>query len=117
MTVVTRRDAAMDASVLENYLCNLVNLFFKILPIRENGEQTLGIYMESLQAELLGCAGLVISLQGDPLFVTLVSILQYLIDHPESSPSVFKREVFKAISVCKKLNKRYAAAPKEEGCG
>ena len=44
----------MDEMVLSNYLRNLVNLFFKILPIRESEEPSLTSYMVSLQTELIG---------------------------------------------------------------
>jgi hypothetical protein len=72
--------------------------------------------MESLQAEVLGCEALVETIKADSMFLSLVSILQYLIDHTESEVIVFRREVFKAISICNKLKARYAvAASNEEG--
>lgn len=114
--IQTIRGIPMPDQLLDNYLRNLVNLFFKILPIRENEEQTLLPYMESLQAELLGAKELVALLNHDPLFVSLVSILQYLIDNPESSVRVYKREVFKGISICNKLTKKYAVYQSKEGC-
>ena len=114
--IETRIGVPMDNEALSKYLRNLVNLFFKILPIRENGDKTLVTYMQSLQAELLGCSKLVVSLDSDPAFVTLLSILQFLIDNPESEQHVFKREVFKAISICNKLKARYVeSALRKEG--
>lgn len=98
----------MDAVLLKNYISSLVNHFFKILPIRENGESSLDTYMRSLQAELLGCAELIQAIHDDALFVTLISILQYLIDTPDCPVPVVKREVFRAISICNKLKERYA---------
>lgn len=98
----------MDNFVLRNYLRTLVDLFFKILPMRESEEPTLGIYMESLLVELLGCQKLVVAINKDALFMSLVSILQYLIDHQDSDALIFKREVFKAISICNRLKARYA---------
>lgn len=106
--IQTMRGIPMDDMVLSNYLRNLVNLFFKILPIRENEEPTLPFYMESLQAELLGCSELITVLHEDSMFLSLISILQYLIDRPDSPVYVYKREVFKAISICNKLKARYA---------
>lgn len=111
MTLQTVRDIPMDAAMLSNYLQTLVNLFFKILPIREGEDRSLGTYMESLQLELLGCGALISALHEDALFLTLVSILQYLIDRPDASVRVYKREVFKAISICNKLKTRYAPQP------
>lgn len=99
----------MDNAVLTNYLCNLVNLFFKILPLRESGQSTLGTYMASLQAELSGCKSLVVALHEDSMYLSLLSILQHLIDNQDDDVSVFKREVFKAISICNKLRDRYTA--------
>lgn len=98
----------MDATVLSNYLRTLVNLFFKILPIKEKGESSLDTYMRSLQAELLGCKELIEAIHDDPSFLSLIAILQYLIDNPSCSVAVVKREVFRAISICNKLKARYA---------
>ena len=98
----------MDAMVLNNYFRTLINLFFKILPIKESGESSLDTYMRSLQAELLGCKELIEAIHEDPLFLSLIAILQYLIDNPSCEVSVVKREVFRAISICNKLKSRYA---------
>ena len=103
----------MNSSILNNYLRNLVNLFFKILPIRESEEPSLVAYMTSLQAELLGCSELILAIHKDPMFMSLISILQYLIDYSDSPVPVYRREVFKAISICNKLKARYAI----EKCG
>lgn len=109
MMIHTTAGAPMDHAMLSGYLRSLVNRFFKILPIREDGESSLETYMRSLQAELLGCKALIIAINDDPLFVSLLGILQYLIDHPECSIVVVRREVFRAISICNKLNAKYAA--------
>lgn len=98
----------MDAVVLENYFRSLINLFFKILPLKESKERSLETYMRSLQAELLGCSALVVAIHQDSLFLSLASILQYLIDHPGCDVAFVRREVFRAISICNKLKERYA---------
>jgi len=108
MMIYTVKGAPMDEAVLKNYLRNLVNLFFKILPIRESEEPSIISYMESLQSELIGCSELIEAIHEDPMFLSLISILQYLIDHSDSAVPVYKREVFKAISICNKLKARYA---------
>lgn len=107
--IQTTNGIPMNEEVLSNYLRNLVNQFFKILPIRENEEMSLVSYMESLQIELMGCSELVCAIQNDSLFLSLLSILQFLICHPDSAVHVYKREVFKAISICNKLKARYAS--------
>lgn len=113
MMIQTTAGVPMSAEVLGNYFRTLVNLFFKILPIWENGENSLSTYMKSLQAELLGCKELIEAIHADSLFLSLISILQYLIDNPDCEISSVRREVFKAISICNKLKSRYAV-PTEE---
>lgn len=108
MMIEVKNGQSIDQKVLSNYFRNLVNLFFKILPIREANEESLTTYMQSLQAELLGCKGLVNAIQGDASYLTLLSILQYLIDNPDCSVKEVKREVFRAISICNKLKSQYA---------
>ena len=107
MMIQTTVGVPMDATVLNNYLRTLVNLFFKILPIWESGESSLDTYMRSLQAELLGCKELVEAIHEDPMFL-------YLIDTPSCPTPVVKREVFKAISICNKLKAKYAVLNKED---
>lgn len=103
MMIDTVTGKPIQKKLLRNYFKNLVNQFFKILPIRESGEDSLTTYMQSLQAELLGCKSLIGELQNDASYLTLLAILQYLIDNPECSVGVVKREVFKAISICNRL--------------
>lgn len=107
MTVETSTGISIDVEVLHNYFRNLVNLFFKILPMRENNEESLFTYMHSLQIELLGCKELIYAIQYDSNYLTLLSILQYLIDNPECGVSEVKREVFRAISICNKLQSKF----------
>lgn len=94
-------------NLLRNYFANLVNQFFKILPMRENDEDSLVTYMQSLQIELLGCKDLIPEVRDNPSYLTLLSILQYLIDNPECTIPIVKREVFRSISICNKLKSIY----------
>lgn len=103
MTIDTNTGIPIDAELLHNYFRRLVNHFFKILPMRENNEDSLITYMQSLQMELLGCKGFIPSMQDDSNYLTILSILQYLIDNPECSVADVKREVFRAISICNRL--------------
>lgn len=97
----------ISTEILQRYFKRLVDQFFKILPLREEGEPTLVEYMEGLRAELLGLDGLFMSVDNDPMLLSLLSILQYLIDNPDVPHRVYKREVFSAISTCNKLKARY----------
>lgn len=47
------------------------------------------------------------ALHHDHDFVTLIAIVQYLIDNPETSERTVRREVFRAISLCNKLSAKY----------
>lgn len=107
MTIETTTGAQIESSVINNYFRSLVNNFFKILPMREQNEKSLITYMQSLQVELLGCGGLICIIQKDPLYLTLLSILQYMIDTPECSVREVRREVFRAISICNKLKAKF----------
>lgn len=97
----------IEAALLERYFSRLVNRFFKILPLREACEATLSAYLRSLQAELLGCKGFVPTLATDADFMVLLAILQFFVEHPESEIADVRREVFRAIRICKKLREIY----------
>ena len=104
--MITTNGHDIPSEMVNNYLNGLVNQFFKILPIKESGEPSLNEFMKSLQVELLGFKGLMVEIGNDSMYLTLLSILQYLIEN-ECETAVVKREVFKAISVCKKLQNKY----------
>lgn len=107
MMLDTVAEVKVDGVIVYNYLDALVSRFFKILPMRENGEDSLPVYMESLRDELLGCSGIINALNFDPSFLTLVCILQFMIDTPDAKLQVIRRETFKAISICNKLKARF----------
>lgn len=113
MMIETAAGKPISSKLLHNYFRNLVNQFFKILPIRENEEASLSTYMRSLQIELLGCEEFVPGLGTDAAYLTLLVILQYLIDNPECTVREVKREVFRAISICNKLKASYAEGGKQ----
>lgn len=97
----------MRKQALSKYMRGLVDRFFKILPLWEDGEDSLPTYLESLKLELLGFNGLIRALNDDQDFVALIAILQYLIDNPDTEKRVVKREVFRSISICNKLRAKY----------
>lgn len=113
MMIDTKIGVPIEKEVLCCYFKRLVNLFFKILPLRENNEESLVVYMKSLQLELLGCQCFVSMVRNksdyDADYLTILSILQYLIDNPECKLSEVKREVFRAISVCNRLHARLSS--------
>ena len=103
MMTETVAGVPIKREIVYGYFKQLVNHFFKILPMRENNEESLVTYMESLQIELLGCQNLIVTLKDDSNYLIMLSILQYLIDNPDCSVARVKREVFRAISICNKL--------------
>ena len=107
MMLNTTAGNQIDSKFLKSYFKDLIDRFFKILPMRENNEKTTCVYMQSLQSELLGCKNFVEAIGEDSLYLTLLAILQYLIDNPECQLSEVRREVFRAISICNKLKSRY----------
>lgn len=107
MTVETALGVSIDSAIVRDYFKYLVDHFFKILPMREQEEPTLPVYIESLQMELLGGQSLILSLTNCPEYMTLINILQFLRDNPACSIRKVKREVFRAISICYKLNSKY----------
>lgn len=92
---------------LHNYMRSLVDRFFKILPLWEDGEETLPTYLDSMLIELSGFRSMMFALHHDHDFVTLMAIVQYLIDNPETKTRTVRREVFRAISICNKLSAKY----------
>lgn len=108
--IETTTGIPITEDLIGNYFKHLVNSFFKILPIRENGEETLPVYIKSLQVELLGAKELICTLNNNANFMTLLAILQYLNDNPDCPVFDVKREVFRAIALCNKLKALYEKA-------
>lgn len=115
MNVETTHGIPIDAALLRNYFAALVDQFFKILPMRENEEETLRVYTCSLLTELLGCQSLIGDLGTDARYMTLLSILQYFTDHPECDVKLVKREVFRSIRLCNHLQKTYGRKAAQKG--
>lgn len=103
-------DSPIEREIVSNYFASLVNSFFKILPIREDGEKTLPVYIQSLQSEILGCKEFISALNNNANILRLLSILQYLHDNPDCPVQDVKREVFRAIAICNKLKAQYEKA-------
>lgn len=97
----------INNEIIRGYFKRLVDKLFKILPMRENNEESLTTYMQTLQVELLGLQEFIVTINNDADYLSILSILQYLIDNPDCSISVVKREVFSAISTCNRLRARF----------
>ena len=104
--MMTEYGGVSDVMLL-NRFDTLVNQFFKILPIRENNEETLQKYIDSLLREMIGMGELLKTIGDDDLYLTLLSTLNYMRVHPCDVGTV-KTDVFKCIRVIKKLQKKYS---------
>lgn len=109
MMIPAGQDAFIESSILVNYFYTLIGLFFKILPLRESNEPTLGKYIKSLQRELLGCKNLISFLEYDGRFLELISTLQYFLDHPDAEIEIVRSDVFRSIEILKKLSAYYTS--------
>jgi len=98
----------VDEKHIAGYFSSLVNRVFKILPIREREENTLPVYLDSLTMELMGCKSLFPRLSEDGSYISLLSTIRYIHDNPDLPLPTVRREVFRAISVCKKVGEHYA---------
>ena len=107
MMIETMHGVELSRVVIDNYFRSLVNQFFKILPIWESGDGSVFSYMETLQTEILGCKSLILTMNSDGRFLTLASILQDLIDHPEYEHRKVRKTVFDAITICNRLRASY----------
>lgn len=114
MSIETIYEQSISDEMFSNYIHNLINQFFKILPIKESGEKSLHKYMLNLMAELLGSKELIVVLHDDSSFVSLIALLQYLID-TDCDVAEVKNKVFQAISICNKLEERYSIGGEARG--
>lgn len=99
-------EVTISDKAAQNYLSGLTNKIFKILPMKEEGEKSLYTYIKSLRLEIAGCSELPCIFAEDEKFIAILGILQYLNEN-ECDTQTTKREVFKCISLCKKLEKKY----------
>lgn len=107
--MMTVYNVEISDRMVANYINVLVNRFYKILPIKESGEDTLKRYLESLLREMVGMKDLISYINDDDRYLSLLAIVQYFIDH-DTDVATVRTDVFKAISILKKLQKKYCVA-------
>ena len=105
--MMTKYDIEISDQMFDKKMACFVNQFYKILPIKESGEPSLTQYMRSLQREMLGCKGLITALDNDAQYLSLLSILEYLIDN-DCDVATVKSDVFRAIGIIKRMRAQYA---------
>lgn len=89
------------------YLERTVGRLYKILPMKEANEETIHKYLDGLLSELIGIE-LLEQFTEQPYYVSILGVVSYLSEHIDScSNKKVKREVFRAIDLCKKLQDFY----------
>lgn len=104
--MMTCYDIELSNELVYKQIKDLVNRFYKILPIKESGEPTLKQYQSSLLREMLGFQSLIVALKYDDRYMSLLSILQYMIEF-DPDVNLVRSDVFKAINILKSLQKKY----------
>jgi hypothetical protein len=92
-------------SVAEKGFQQYVGKFFKILPMYEEKCPTLSQYIQSLNREMIGLSYLVTQMENQEEFLTLVATLESL-SRIDISVEEVKSDVFKSISILKKMKSR-----------
>lgn len=78
-----------------NYMDNLINRVFKILPLKEEKSDTVEAYITNLLYELTGNKELIIYLNNDSRYETILSNLQKLL----SQDTNYRTLVFNTITL------------------
>lgn len=98
------------------YLSSLVDKTFKILPLHEEKNKGLEKYIQSLMFEMFGLQKIVIDLDVDSDFVSLVATLEALSqsDLVNCKSDFVKREVFKCINIIKRIQGKVLAVGEDK---
>ena len=97
--------------MFENYLNNLVNRVFKILPLKEEKSLTVDIYIMNLLSELTGNYQLITQIHNDGLYETLLANLQSLVGLQKDYRSI----VLNTISIIEQLKTKYCTRSEPNG--
>lgn len=89
----------------ENYFNILINRLYKILPLKEEDSPTVTTYIESLLSEMTGGHKVILILENDGRFLSIINSLEYV--RSCDNTSICKREIFKCIRIVETLKKEY----------
>jgi len=99
------KELQMEAE--EKYLHALVGKIFKLLPIMEEGDEDAFLaYAQGLQRELSGCESVLHRIVCDQDWTSILAVLSNIIDG-DVAFALFRRDVFRMISLCEKLISRH----------
>lgn len=99
-------EAELPDELAVKYMDCLVGRFYKILPMWENKDGTVTLYIISLLNELCGSVWLSEALENDHEYLSLISVLRWMLDNGAKSSEDVRREVFHCISICKRIRNR-----------
>lgn len=99
--------------MLVDWFNHLIGRVFKILPLSEKEPYALENYIGSLVFELSGSRSFIKKIRNDGYFLSLISVLYELLEG-EHEHHVYKREVFKCISIIEKINDKYFTDKEEK---
>ena len=108
--MMTKYGTEISRKMTKSRVDELINQFYKILPMKENESATLSTYLNSLLREMLGMKELMTEWHEDGRFISLCGILQGMIDNPDRDVPAVRSDVFKAINMIKLLQKKYGAS-------
>lgn len=86
----------------KQYLTSLTPKIFKVLPMFEENDPGIAVYLERLVAELRGSTYTFSSLASSNQFISIINNLNYLL-HYECTKEECKRLVFDSISLLEKI--------------
>lgn len=94
--------------LVHEYFDRLVGRIYKILPLKEEGKDSTTKYIRSLWNELCGCEKLMQETGYDAMILEIIATLRNFDDKFDELELDFVRgEVFKLISICKKIRNAY----------
>ena len=89
---------------MDNYLHSLTPKIFKILPMYEEADPGLPVYLERLLAELRGGTFTFPALADNSQYIAILNNLNYLL-HYEYTKEECRRMVFDSISLVEKTSR------------
>jgi hypothetical protein len=91
----------VSEELVSNYYDRLVNRVFKLLPLKEEENPTIAVYLESIMLELVGGKELSDDFKNNADFLSLIMTLEGL--SQITNMITYKREIFKCINIVRKL--------------
>lgn len=102
--MINKYNACFNDATIEESLIRLVNLTYKLLPMREENENWQKT-LETIIEELSGMDRVLID-QHDILFPLLCKLEGLFLLNEEESFSLYRRTIFECISLINELKKR-----------